>query len=48
MNKYIKIQNPFLFFLYLFIRTDIHSYFVFIYLQKETKKKIQKKKVFQM
>ena len=49
MNKYIKIQNPFLFF-YIFSsgRTFIHISFLFIYTQKETKKKIQKKKVFQM
>ena len=45
MNKYIKIQNPFLF---SSGRTFIHISFLFIYTQKETKKKIQKKKVFQM
>ena len=39
MNKYIKIQNPFLFFLYLFIRTDIHISFLFIYTKKGNKKK---------
>ena len=44
MNKYIKIQNPFLF---SSGRTFIFRFYLFIQ-KKETKKKIQKKKVFQM